>query len=127
MRDYLFYQGDLDSFKKWLSGLDKTSKKYREIYQSIVWIHPDLGKENVDIPSDNGWIYAHGSYFNATSIADTMSVIDGRVYINGVDVEGNKKKYKILNASDIDTTNEEDDDLVTYGYLKASRIFETLN
>lgn len=124
---YLYYQGDLDSFKKWISALDKTSEKYKELYQSIVWIHPDLGKTDVSISSDSGWIYARGSYFSATSIENVMSVKDGRIYINGKDVYGNKKQYKLLNRDDVINCSEEEDDLVTYGYLKTSRIFEKLN
>ena len=124
---YLYYQGDLDSFKNWIATLDKTSEKYKELYQSIVWIHPDLGKTDVNIPSDSGWIYAHGSYFSATSVENVMSVKDGRIYINGKDVNGNKKQYKLLNSTDVINRTEEDDGIVTYSYLKTSRMFEALN
>lgn len=124
---YLYYQGDLGSFKEWINGLDKTSQKYRDIYNSIVWIHPDLGKDNVDIPKDSGWIYAHGSYFSAVSMRETMTVVDGRVYINGVDIYNVDKLYKLLNADDVEARSESDDDLVTFGYLKTSRLFENIN
>ena len=122
-----FFRGDLKAFKEWLGTLDKTSEKYKDINKTIVWIHPDLGKDNANISSSSGWIYAYGSYFNATSVGNIMSIVDGRVYINGKDASDNEKQYKILNSSDVENCSEGEDDLVTYGYLKTYRMFEALN
>lgn len=99
---YKFFRGDIKEFKTWLESLDKTSDKYKDIYNSIVWIHPSIGE--IDTTSDRGWIYVHGVYFNS----DTMSVADGRVYINGMDVDGSAKQYKLLNSSDIDNIESQD-------------------
>ena len=127
MKDYLFYQGSLDSFKLWLSQLDKTSKKYQDICNSIVWIHSDIGKSDIEDITESGWLYVNGVYFTAVAVEDTMKVIDDRVYLNGIDNKKEPLYYKLLNNSDVINKTERDYDILTYDYLKEAHKFEDLN
>lgn len=68
---YKFYKGDVDSFKTWLDGLGKNSEAYKDIYNSVVWIHPHIGESNISEQdlAVSGSMYAHGVYFGTSSFA----------------------------------------------------------
>lgn len=76
----LYYKGTIEAFQEEFGKLDKSSKKYKDIISSVVYISENIDEENPEsLENFEGAIFAKGAIIAGSANPEWENEIEGDV------------------------------------------------